>query len=155
MGKIEEIKEHFKAGKTREDIQSKGYNSSTITKAYNQLLNEVSTKEDICISKEKECMSIELQLQNICECLDPNYQYTITIKKENIVHDQNIYTQYKGLGKQKFIETIKFKDKEFIVSMLKELEIKTSIKRDKLYLINSICEAIEERLGLGKEFREN
>ncbi|MGL5616485.1 MAG: hypothetical protein ACRDD2_09720 [Sarcina sp.] len=149
MGKLDEIKELLNKGLSEKEILDKGYNKGTITKAKNQLPKKVAAQKEV----ENRDENIVLKLKELLNSIDLDYNYTITIRKEKDSRD-NQYTLYEELGRENYIDKIKFLDKKTLVDMAIKLGCGDVKGKDKLKIIEAICDKMEKRLSIGKAFRQ-
>lgn len=155
MGKIDEIKELLNKGLTEKEILNKGYNKGTITKAKNQLPKEVVIEKEEQGEKENSNSKIVLKIKELLNTIDEGYDYTITIRKEKGKDSgNNQYTLYEEIGRESYIDKIKFFDKKTLVEIAIKLGCGDLKSKDKLEVIEAICDKIEKRLSMGKVFRQ-
>lgn len=151
MGKIEDIKELLKKGIDENEILKKGYAKGSITRARNQLENNEKIKEN----KEVKDEMITLKLKEFLNIIDIEYDYIITIRKEKRKKStNNEYMIYQEIGKDAYIDKIKFLDKKGLLDIGRNLECKNLGGKDKLELIEIICDKIEKGLTIGRAFRK-
>lgn len=167
-GILSEIEAALLNGESRENLNLK-YNKSSVTRVFNKLkkadhFNNIEENKNISSStnmngdKEKQ---IEKLLKETLELLcNGKYEIDISINKKNKninkVNVFNPFELYDKVKRDKFIELLKNKDREYLVQILKEYfkyNNKLLHKFNNLQMAEYICDEVENVMNIGKCFR--